>query len=37
MSLYSELRQNPPKFKIEGRPDKILINMISVMCDNRYY
>lgn len=35
MSLYRELRQNPPKLNIEGRPDKILIDMVSVMCDNR--
>ena len=35
MSLYRELRQNPPKLEIKGRPEKILIDMVSCMCDNR--
>ena len=34
-SQYLELKQNPPKIKLEGSLDKIIINMVSCMCDNK--
>lgn len=36
MSLYRNLIQNPPKLEIiKPNPTKILINMVSCMCDNK--
>jgi len=36
MSKYRELRTNPPKYKIEGKPREIKIDLVSCTCDNRY-
>ena len=36
MSKYNELRFNPPKLKVEGKPRQIKIDLISSMCDNKY-
>ena len=36
MTKYQELYYNPPKFKVEGKPREIKINLVSCMCDNEY-
>lgn len=36
MSLYHKLRLDPPLLKIEGTPREIKIDVVSVMCDNKY-
>ena len=36
MSLYHKLRLEPPVLKIEGKPREIKIDIVSVMCDNKY-
>ena len=36
MSLYHKLRLEPPVLKIEGKPREIKIDVVSVMCDNKY-
>lgn len=36
MSLYHKLRLDPPLLKIEGKPREIKIDVVSVMCDNKY-
>ena len=36
MSKYNELSNNPPRLDIKGKPRQIKINLISVMCDNKY-
>ena len=36
MSLYHKLRLDPPVLKIEGNPREIKIDVVSVMCDNKY-
>ena len=36
MSIYNQLKENPPKLKIKGKPREIKINLISCMCDNEY-
>jgi hypothetical protein len=36
MSLYHKLRLDPPLLKIEGNPREIKIDVVSVMCDNKY-
>lgn len=35
-SLYWRLSKNPPKFDISGTPREIKIDLVSVMCDNKY-
>ena len=35
MSKYRELISNPINNNITGKPSKILIDMVSVMCDNK--
>lgn len=35
MSKFVELRRNPVKNNITGTPKKVLINFVSVMCDNK--
>ena len=35
MSKYVELRRSPVKNIITGTPKKVLLNMVSCMCDNR--
>ncbi len=35
MSKYLELRRNPVKNTIIGTPKKVLLSMVSCMCDNR--
>tara|TARA_R100001530_G_scaffold60360_3_gene43629 strand:+ start:2713 stop:3015 length:303 start_codon:yes stop_codon:yes gene_type:complete len=34
--MYRELKDNPPILKIEGKPREIKIDLVSVMCDNKY-
>ena len=36
MSLYNKLKFNPPTLKVEGKPREIKIDVVSVMCDNKY-
>ena len=36
MSLYDQLKRNPPKLQIEGEFREIKIDLVSVMCDNKY-
>ena len=36
MNKYKELKENPPKLKVEGDPREVKIDLVSVMCDNRY-
>jgi len=36
MSKFNELRTNPPRLIIQGKPRQIKIDLISVMCDNEY-
>ena len=36
MSLYNKLKFNPPKLNVEGKPREIKIDVVSVMCDNKY-
>tara|TARA_R100000278_G_scaffold28063_3_gene25494 strand:+ start:5972 stop:6403 length:432 start_codon:yes stop_codon:yes gene_type:complete len=36
MSLYHKLRLDPPVLKVEGNPREIKIDVVSVMCDNKY-
>ena len=36
MSLYLKLRQNPPKLEVPTNTTKIMIHLVSVMCDNKY-
>tara|TARA_Y100001973_G_scaffold52009_1_gene77101 strand:- start:1402 stop:1698 length:297 start_codon:yes stop_codon:yes gene_type:complete len=36
MSKYDELRINPPRLDIQGKPRQIKIDLISCMCDNKY-
>jgi len=36
MSLYHKLRLEPPLLKIKGNPREIKIDVVSVMCDNKY-
>tara|TARA_R100000654_G_scaffold16524_6_gene34667 strand:+ start:2036 stop:2329 length:294 start_codon:yes stop_codon:yes gene_type:complete len=36
MSLYHKLRLDPPALKVEGNPREIKIDVVSVMCDNKY-
>jgi hypothetical protein len=35
MTKFVELRKNPVKNTITGTPKKVLINFVSVMCDNK--
>lgn len=35
MGLFRELRQNPPKLEVVGKPTKVILYMISAMCDNK--
>lgn len=35
-TTYSELRNNPPKLSISGKPREIKIDLISAMCDNKH-
>ena len=36
MTKYQELVQNPPTLTVEGTPREIKIDLVSVMCDNKY-
>lgn len=36
MSLYDQLKRNPPKLQVAGEVREIKINLVSVMCDNKY-
>ena len=36
MSRYDELTENPPKLEVKGEPRQVKIDLVSVMCDNRY-
>jgi hypothetical protein len=36
MSLYRELRFNPPSLEVSKTPREIKIDLVSVMCDNKY-
>jgi glyoxylase-like metal-dependent hydrolase (beta-lactamase superfamily II) len=40
MSLYEQLRENPPTFVVDPSPhdsvNEIKIDLVSVMCDNKY-
>ena len=40
MSLYEQLRDNPPTFVVDPSPhdsvNQIKIDLVSVMCDNKY-
>jgi len=33
---YNKLRLNPPTLKVEGKPREMKIDVVSVMCDNKY-
>jgi hypothetical protein len=35
-SLYRKLKFNPPTLKVEGTPREMKIDLVSVMCDNKY-
>lgn len=35
ISLYNQLRRNPPQIKLKGELNKIIINMVSCMCNNK--
>lgn len=35
MTLFQELRQNPPKLHVVSNPRQVVFTMISAMCDNR--
>ena len=36
MDLYNRLKNNPPTLKVEGKPTEMKIDVVSVMCDNKY-
>ena len=36
MSKYDELTENPPKLEVKGEPRQVKLDLVSVMCDNRY-
>jgi hypothetical protein len=36
MSLYLELRHNPPKLTVVKNPREIVLTIISCMCDNKH-
>jgi len=36
MSLYQELRINPPKLEVVENAREVVMNLVSVMCDNKY-
>ena len=36
MSEYEKLMYNPPRLDIQGKPRQIKIDLVSVMCDNKY-
>jgi len=36
MSEYEKLYRNPPKLEVKGKPRQMKIDLISVMCDNKY-
>lgn len=36
MSLYSKLKTSPPILRVEGEVREIKIDLVSVMCDNKY-
>jgi len=36
MSLHSQLKRNPPKLQVVGEVREIKIDLVSVMCDNKY-
>ena len=36
MSKYRELLIKPPVLEVYGKPREIKIDLVSVMCDNRY-